>query len=95
MIGMYRGSLEAVWIMEDLKRAIELGVRAEYLLDYGTMLASYGSFDAAAQLLQEALEMEPVHGPARKALAMVRKLQEEENHRVPEQDFFGVLPGMC
>ncbi len=61
------------------RRAIELGARAEYLLDYGTMLASYGSLDAAAEVLLEALELEPGLKPAQRALAMVRKLQAEGN----------------
>ena len=61
------------------KRALELGVRAEYLLDYATMLASYGKLEVAGDLLREALELEPDLEPAQKALAMVKKLQQERN----------------
>ena len=35
-------------------RALALEPRAEFLLDYGTMLASYGNLSAAAGLLREA-----------------------------------------
>ena len=59
------------------ERALALEPRAEFLLDYGTMLASYGNLGAAAELLREALELEPDLEPARRALEMVQKLQKE------------------
>ena len=59
------------------QRSIELDVQAEYLLDYGTMLASYGKLGAAAGFLRKALELEPGLEPARRALEMVQKLQKE------------------
>lgn len=59
------------------ERALALDPRAEFLLDYGTMLASYGNLGAAAGLLGEALELEPDLEPARRALEMVEKLQKE------------------
>ena len=59
------------------ERALALESRAEFLLDYGTMLASYGNLGAAAGLLREALEREPDLEPARRALEMVKKLQKE------------------
>ncbi|MAT46972.1 MAG: hypothetical protein CMO35_06015 [Verrucomicrobiaceae bacterium] len=59
------------------ERALALEPRAEFLLDYGTMLASYGNLGAAAGLLREALELEPGLEPARRALEMVQKLQKE------------------
>ena len=61
------------------ERALALEPRAEFLLDYGTMLASYGNLGAAAGLLREALELEPGLEPARRALEMVKKLQQERN----------------
>lgn len=59
------------------ERALALESRAEFLLDYGTMLASYGNLGAAAGLLREALEREPDLEPARRALEMVQKLQDD------------------
>ena len=65
------------------ERALALEPRAEFLLDYGTMLASYGNLGAAAGLLRDALEMEPGLEPARRALEMVEKLQEEGRQSPP------------
>jgi hypothetical protein len=59
------------------ERALALEPQAEFYLDYGTMLASYGNLGAAAGMLEEALKLEPDLEPARKALEMVQKLQAE------------------
>ncbi len=61
------------------QRALEADPQAEYFLDYGTMLASYGNLAEAEGMLSEALVMEPDLEPAKRALAMVRKLRAEGN----------------
>ena len=54
--------------------ALALGPRAEVYLDYGTMLASYGTLGEARVLLERALALEPNLKQAVDALALVRKL---------------------
>ncbi len=73
----YRKQRQSEQAAVHFERALALDPRAEFLLDYGTMLASYGNLGAAAGLLREALELEPGLEPARRALEMVEKLQEE------------------
>ena len=60
------------------ERALALEPQAEFYLDYGTMLASYGNLGAAVGMLEEALKLEPNLEPARKALEMVRRIQLED-----------------
>ena len=61
------------------ERALKADPLAEYFLDYGTMLASYGNLAEAEEMLSEALRLEPGLEPAKGALALVRKLRAEGN----------------
>ncbi|MEE3179558.1 MAG: hypothetical protein VX317_07735, partial [Verrucomicrobiota bacterium] len=73
----YKAQRQAERAAAHFERALALEPQAEFYLDYGTMLASYGNLGAAAGMLEEALKLEPDLEPARKALEMVQKLQAE------------------